>query len=96
LTIVVVITRTRGGFFVSGITKADLEKPFTITSLCRKDLLVAGIPREIVESLSDTDMTTIVAGMEDEYVPLMFEESLKYQVERRLKKRQIVPSTPDQ
>jgi hypothetical protein len=76
--------------------KADLDKPFTITSLCRQDLLEAGIPRKTVASLSDEDMTAIAAAMEDEYVPLMFEESLKYSVEKRLKTRHIVPSTPDQ
>ena len=82
---------------MSGLTKAELEKPFPITSLCRKDLVDAGIPREIVESLDDEAMAVIAARMEDDYVILSFWDSAKYHVERYLRESlipRIAPVSP--
>ena len=70
---------------MSGITHSDLEKSFPITSLCRQDLVEAGIPQETVARLDDTAMRAIAAAMEDTYIATKFEESLTYQVERDLK-----------
>ena len=48
--------------------KAEKEKPFTITTVCRQDLVDAGIPRRIGASLSDEDMEAIARRMGELYV----------------------------
>ncbi len=48
--------------------KAEKEKPFTISSVCRQDLVDAGIPRELVARLSDEDMEAIARRMGELYV----------------------------
>ena len=44
-----------------------LSKEFPITSITRADLIAAGIPRTIVEKLTDEDMRQIASEMEDIY-----------------------------
>ncbi len=48
--------------------KAEKEKPFTITTVCRQDLVDAGIPPQVVAGLSDEDMTAIARRMGELYV----------------------------
>ncbi len=49
------------------MTAIDWNKEFSITSVTRADLVSAGFSHELVASLSDEDMRTIAAKMEDMY-----------------------------
>ena len=43
------------------------SKEFPITSVTRADLIAAGIPKTVVEKLSDDDIRQIASEMEDIY-----------------------------
>jgi len=69
--------------------KADLEKPFEITTVCRKDLVEAGIPRKEVASLTDDDMQELAEQMGLLYVELgCFWDGIHLALERLTAKRQ--------
>ena len=46
----------------------DWKKEFPLTSVTRNDLKDAGIPRKVITTLSDEDMTAIAERMGELYV----------------------------
>ena len=55
----------------------DWNKEFPITSITRADLQEAGFPDEQIQTLTDADMATIAAKMEDMYLDGDFWEDLR-------------------
>jgi hypothetical protein len=58
------------------------SKEFPITSMMKADFAVAGIPRTVVEQLSDDDMRQIASEMEDIYCEHGYWEDIRLAFEK--------------
>ncbi len=66
----------------------DLNKAFSMTSITRADLLSAGFSEAVVETLTDEDMKTIAAAMEDLYCDAGYWEDLELCAKRTLERKE--------
>ena len=55
-----------------------MSKGFKITSVCRNDLIQAGIPKKTVKNITDAQMKRIAEKMADDYCEQLFWESAEY------------------
>jgi hypothetical protein len=58
------------------------SKEFPITSVTRADLVSAGIPRAVVEKLTDDDMVHIASEVEDTYCDHGYWEDIRLAFEK--------------
>ena len=65
-----------------------LNKEFVITSVTRADLQEHGFPTEQIAQLSDEDMETIAAAMEDIYCDTGYWEDLELCTKRTLERKE--------
>ena len=69
------------------LTEDLWSKEFPITSVTRADLISAGFPQSVVESLADEDMQQIASAMEDVYCDHGYWEDLELCTKRILERR---------
>lgn len=66
----------------------ELNKEFPISSISRADLVTAGFPEAVVETLTDDDLQEIAAAMEDIYNDHGYWEDLELCTNRTLERKE--------